>query len=241
VEITRDFYLGQYAVTRGQFGAFVGDTGYKTEAEAGDGGIGWDQDKKEWRKSKEYNWRNPGFSQTDDHPVVNVSWNDADAYCKWAGKKTGRAVRLPTEAEWEYACRAGRPTRFFCGDDVEDLAGYANVADASFRRATGKGWGITSDDGYAFTAPVGKFRPNPWELYDMHGNVWQWCADWYDREYYTKSTKKGPQGPNSGEYRVVRGGSWDINPRGCRAAHRVWYAPSSRCGAVGFRVAFNLG
>src|SRR5262249_15422458 len=160
-------------------------------------------------ESREYNWRNPGFEQTDDHPVVEVSWNDAAQFCDWARKKTGKAIRLPTEAEWEYACRAGGRTRYFFGDNEEELAQYANVADASFRQLTGKNWGIRADDGYAFTAPVGTFKPNGFGLYDMHGNVLQWCQDWYDKDYYTKSPKKDPQGPSSGENRVGRGGAWN--------------------------------
>jgi formylglycine-generating enzyme required for sulfatase activity len=180
VEITRPFALGVYAVTRGQFRKFVEDDSYRTEAEKdGKGGYGWDADKNEWKQDPKYTWRNPGFEQTDEHPVVEVSWNDAKAFCAWLGRKDGRTYRLPTEAEWEYACRARTTTRFHFGDDEEDLARFANLADASLRRATKKGWGIKADDGYAFTAPVGRFKANPWGLYDMHGNVWQWCEDYY--------------------------------------------------------------
>jgi formylglycine-generating enzyme required for sulfatase activity len=240
VEITRDFYLGKYAVTRDQFQAFVRDAGYKTEAEAGDGGYGWNQAKKTWEQSKEYYWRNPGFAQKDEHPVVEVSWNDAVKFCAWLGRKMGREVRLPTEAEWEYACRAGSSTRYFFGDDEEDLARYANVADASFRNATGKSWGIKADDRYAFTAPVGRFQPNAWGLYDMHGNVWQWCQDRYDKDYYKNSPKRDPQGPEVGDRRVVRGGSWDGAPRFCRAAARYFAGPAIRRSFTGLRVCFRL-
>jgi formylglycine-generating enzyme len=112
VRITKRFYLGTYHVTRGQFRQFVKDTDYKTDAEKGEkpGAVGWNREKKEFEFNKEYSWRNAGFEQTDEHPVVNVSWNDAVAFCQWLSKKEGKTYRLPTEAEWEYACRAGTTT-----------------------------------------------------------------------------------------------------------------------------------
>ena len=133
VRITRPFYLGTYHVTRGQFRQFVADTGYKTDAEKGEkpGAFGWDPDKKEFGFNEKYSWRNAGFEQTDEHPVVNVSWNDAVAFCKWLSRKEGKTYRLPTEAEWEYACRAGTTTRYYSGDDPETLAKVGNVADAA--------------------------------------------------------------------------------------------------------------
>ena len=133
VRITKPFYLGTYHVTRGQFRQFVADTGYKTDAEKGEkpGAWGWDPDKKEFGFNEKYSWRNAGFEQTDEHPVVNVSWNDAVAFCKWLSRKEGKTYRLPTEAEWEYACRAGTTTRYYSGDDPETLAKVGNVADAA--------------------------------------------------------------------------------------------------------------
>ena len=115
VRITRPFYLGAYHVTRGQFRQFVADTGYKTDAKKGEkpGAYGWDPDAKEFSSNDKYSWRNAGFEQTDEHPVVNVSWNDAVAFCKWLSRKEGKTYRLPTEAEWEYACRAGTTTRYY--------------------------------------------------------------------------------------------------------------------------------
>jgi formylglycine-generating enzyme required for sulfatase activity len=240
VEITKPFYLGKYAVTRGQFQAFVHETGYKTEAEELARGFSWNQAKKTWEWSKDYHWRNPGFAQTDEHPVVEVSWNDAGKFCAWVGKKAGREVRLPTEAEWEYACRAGSTTRFFCGDDEEELARYANVADAAFRKATDLSFGIQADDGHAFTAPVGRFPPNAWGLYDMHGNVYQWCQDRYDPDYYKNSPKRDPQGPEMGARRVLRGGSWRSNPVSCRAAFRLMDEPERRSSYFGFRIRARL-
>ncbi len=114
--------------------------------------------------------------------MVNVSWNDAVAFCKWLSKKEGNTYRLPTEAEWEYACRAGTTTRYYSGDDPETLAKVGNVADAT-AKAKFPDWKYTikASDGYVFTSPVGSFQPNAFGLYDMHGNAWQWCADWYAR------------------------------------------------------------
>ena len=122
VRITKPFYLGTYHVTRGQFRQFVADAGYKTDAEKGEkpGAWGWDPDKKVFGFSEKYSWRNAGFEQTDEHPVVNVSWNDAVEFCKWLSKKESKTYRLPTEAEWEYACRAGTTTRYYSGDDPEN-------------------------------------------------------------------------------------------------------------------------
>jgi formylglycine-generating enzyme required for sulfatase activity/serine/threonine protein kinase len=240
VEMTRDFYLGKHAVTVGQFRAFVRATGYKTEAETGDGEYGWDQVNRAWKKSKEYHWRNPGFTQTDAHPVVAVSWNDAVKFCAWVAKHAGREIRLPTEAEWEYACRAGTQTQFFFGDDDKEIVRFANVADASWQRATGNNFEIKGEDGYPFTAPVGTFQPNAWGLYDMHGNVWQWCRDWYDKDYYTKSPRRDPQGSNNGEDHVLRGGSCNNVAWSCRAAFRGRPAPSSSNYPVGFRVACRM-
>src|SRR5262249_48557534 len=147
--------------------------------------------------------------QTDEHPVVNVTWNDAVAFCGWLSRKTGRKCELPTEAEWEYACRAGSRTKYYHGDDPEGLAKIANVADASFLKVfPDNTYAIKADDGYAFTAPVGRFQPNAFGLYDMLGNVWEWCSDHHDAKYYRESPAADPKGPSAGEYHVLRGGSW---------------------------------
>jgi formylglycine-generating enzyme required for sulfatase activity len=240
VELRRDYMLGKTTITRGQFRAFVEDADYKTEAEQdGKGGYGWTRNG--FAQKPEFTWKNPGFAQTDEHPVVNVSWNDAVAFCEWVKRMTGKDVRLPMEAEWERACRGGqRKGRYFFGDDEEELARYANVADASYRAATNFTDGIKADDGYAFTAPVGKFRANQYGLYDMHGNVWQWCSDWYDQQYYANGDKEDPQCPNYGTQRVLRGGSWSRYAGECRAAHRTDCAPAYRSSGVGFRVCFRL-
>jgi formylglycine-generating enzyme required for sulfatase activity len=240
VEITKAFYMGVYPVTRGQFAAFAKDADYTTEAEIEGTGYGYDFLKKKFESGK-YTWRKLGFKQTDDHPVVEVTWNDATAFCAWLSKKEGKHYELPTEAQWEYACRAGTKTRFWCGDEDASLKGNENIADASFKEKYPKGdWAVSWDDGYAFTSPVGSFKANPWGLYDMHGNVWQWCADYYDAKYYENSDKKDPFNSSKSDARVLRGGSWDGPPQYCRAASRYWFAPGNRNDSLGFRVAVRL-
>jgi formylglycine-generating enzyme len=240
VRITKPFYLGTYHVTRGQFRQFVADTAYKTDAEKGEspGASGWDPDKKKFGFNAKYSWRNAGFQQTDEHPVVNVSWNDAVEYCKWLSRKERKTYRLPTEAEWEYACRAGTTTRYSSGDDPETLAKVGNVADAAAKaKIPDLTWTIKANDGYVFTAPVGKFKPNNFGLYDMHGNAWQWCADWYGAEYYAKAPAADPTGPDSGDGRVLRGGSWGYWPDFARSAGRSGCGPDFRSLSTGFRAA----
>ena len=239
VRITKPFYLGTYHVTRGQFRQFVKDTGYKTDAEKGEkpGAFGWDPEKKKFGFNEKYSWRNAGFEQTDEHPVVNVSWNDAVAFCKWLSRKEGKTYRLPTEAEWEYACRAGTTTRYYSGDDPETLAKVGNVADAT-AKAKFPDWKYTikASDGYVFTAPVGQFKPNAFGLYDMHGNAWQWCADWYGEDYYAESPADDPTGPDSGNGRVLRGGSWATG-RLLRSADASGSRRTRPGNVTGFRVA----
>ncbi len=240
VQITQAFYLGTKCVTRGQFRQFVADAEYTTDAEKGGrpGAMGWNPDTEKIGFNANYSWRKVGFEQTDDHPVVNVSWNDAVAFCKWLSHKEGNEYRLPTEAEWEYACRAGTTTRYWCGDDPQTLAKVGNVADADFHeKFPGSKYTLKASDGYVFTAPVGSFQPNPFGLYDMHGNAWQWCSDWYDAQYYAKSPKADPTGPESGELHVLRGGSWIDGPIYGRSAKRSGLTPGKRTDFTSFRVA----
>ena len=240
VRITRPFYLGTYHVTRGQFRQFIKDSGCKTDAEKGErpGALGWNPNTKEFGLNEKYSWRNAGFEQTDEHPVVNVSWNDAVAFCKWLGSKEGKTYRLPTEAEWEYACRAGTTTRYYSGDGPETLVKVGNVADAAFKaKFPDEKHTIKASDGYVFTSPVGSFKPNAFGLYDMHGNAWQWCADWDGAEYDATSRADDPIGPDSGDDRVLRGGSWFGGPDRCRSARRGGLAPDYRSDDAGFRVA----
>jgi sulfatase modifying factor 1 len=241
VEISQPFYLGATAVTVGQFKEFVHDQKYKTEAEQ-DGKVGFVYNaalaKYEGRIS-EYTWRKTGWDQTDEHPVVNVTWKDAVAFCEWLSKKEKREYRLPTEAEREYACRAGTKTNYWSGDSEESLKGVANIADAALKDKLDTDYAqlfVFRDwnDGYPFTAPVGRFRENPWHLYDMHGNVWEWCQDGFGP--YPQGYQKDPQGSDSGDHRILRGGSWRDDARASRAATRSFLAPGSRNPNGGFRV-----
>ena len=240
VRITKPFYLGQFEVTVGQFRKFVNDTDYKTEAESdGKGGYGFDLTDGTGEQDPKYNWRNPGFPQEDDHPVVNVSWNDATQFCQWLSRKEGKTYRLPTEAEWEYACRAGETTRYSYGSDPEGLAAVGNVADATGTKKFGWKNAIRSDDGHLTTSAVGSFRENSWGLYDMHGNVWEWCQDWYGD--YPSGTVSDPTGPTTGSFRVNRGGGWSIDASSCRSAYRSGSSPGNRFNDLGFRVALVPG
>ncbi|MEZ6057278.1 MAG: formylglycine-generating enzyme family protein [Planctomycetaceae bacterium] len=214
VNITRPFYCAIHETTVKQFRAFVEETGYETDAEkTGKGGLGWDAATSRVRITKtNYTWRNPGFEQGDTHPVVNVTWNDAQAFVQWLSRKSLRKCRLPTEAEWEYACRAGtgneRALSFLGEARYEELL---NVSDRSLHKISSPDsfWtGIDGNDGYPFTSPVGAFPANAWGIHDMHGNAAEWCEDWYDKDYYQISPPDDPVGPPAGEYRVIRGGSW---------------------------------
>ncbi|MGR0482793.1 MAG: formylglycine-generating enzyme family protein [Candidatus Electronema sp. V4] len=160
----------------------------------------------------------------EQRPVINVSWEDAVAYCEWLSQETGRPYRLPTEAEWEYACRASSESAWCFGDDEARLGEYA-----WYEKNSGKK-----------THPVGEKKANAWGLHDMHGNVWEWCADWYGADYYASSPKGNPTGLDSGSDRVVRGGCWCSTPISVRAAVRGGFTPGILNGVLGFRVALSL-
>jgi len=248
VRITRSFWLGRHEVTVAQFRRFVEASGHVPESEAdGTGGYGFNPaydpatttrgDAFEGRNPK-YSWRDPGFAQGDDHPVVNVSWNDAVAMARWLSAKEGMTYRLPTEAEWEYAARAGTRTRFQTGDDPRSLLRGANVFDQDAARnwLRWQAFALDGSDGYAFTAPVGRFAPNAFGLHDMHGNVWEWCADWHADDYYARSPLDDPTGPTEGDVRVRRGGSWHTWAFYARSSFRNWNSPETRYTLVGFRL-----
>jgi formylglycine-generating enzyme len=237
VRITRPFFMGAHEVTRGEFAQFVHATGYQTDAKRdGKGGWGIDAGTGQIKQDPIYDWQNTGFPQTDRDPVVNVSWNDANAFCEWLTRREKAVYRLPTEAEWEYACRAGTPTLFYSGNDPEGLTAIANVADATLKQKFANWSTISGRDGFAFTAPVGSFQPNGFGLFDMHGNVWEWCHDWYATGYYAKSPESDPLGPSRGSVRVFRGGSWYDAPALCRSTFRYWDVPTYRDYFLGFRV-----
>ncbi len=239
VRIEKPFYMGKHEVTKAQFGAFVDASGHKTDAEKEGYAYVWTGEK--WDKKQGVSWRDVGFEQTSTHPVVNVSWCDADAFCRWLARKSGRPVRLPTEAEWEYACRGGTDSVFQWGNDPDDGRGWCNAADQTAKQKF-SGMRIFSwSDGHVFTAPVGSFKPNAFGVHDLIGNVWEWCGDWYDR--YPSNTESSDS--NSTKYRVVRGGSWLYDPWHCRSADRGWYTSVFRvnnfCKDVGFRVVSSAG
>lgn len=251
VDITKPFYIGIHEVTVGDFKKFVTATGYKTEAETdGKGGWGIDSNTMEYVRSKQFTWKNPGFTQEDSHPVVNVSWNDAQKYIQWLNTvdsspkrlATGARYALPTEAQWEYAARGNEYDGSYpLGEDPEDLVKIGNVGNAVYSNdPLAEYMMIRSNDGYEYTAPVGQFLPNGFGLYDMIGNVMEWCSDWYRQKYYDYSPEYDPLGPELGKEKVVRGGSWYSHHAFCRAAFRGMLKPNERFDYVGFRVVISL-
>ena len=248
VRLTRPFYMARHEVTVGQFRRFVEASGHVPESIAdGTGGYGYNPrydpastrrgDAFEGRDPR-YSWHDPGFAQGDEHPVVNVTWNDAQALAAWLSRTERRRYRLPTEAEWEYACRAGTRSHFHSGDEPASLAGVANVfdADAAVNWPAWRAFALPQHDGFAFTAPVGRFAPNAFGLHDMHGNVWEWTADWHDDSYYARSPQDDPPGPAEGTVKVRRGGSWHTWPLYARCGYRNWNAPDTRYTLVGIRL-----
>jgi formylglycine-generating enzyme required for sulfatase activity len=232
-----DFYLCRYTVSVADFREFTEESGYRTDAEKSDGSYAWDG--KEWNKRAGINWRygvsgSERAASEQNQPVLHISWNDATAYCEWLTAKKGKRFRLPSEAEWEYACRAGTTTPFNTGQNLTtEQANYDgnypyNENEKGRYRQT--------------TVSVDSLKPNTWGLYNMHGNVWEWCNDWYGDKYYDECKINGvvvnPQGPETGSYRVIRGGSWDDGAQGCRSAYRDSYPPVNRSYFIGFRLVF---
>ena len=229
------FYLDETEVTNAAFRAFVEATGYVTESEKqGSSGV-FDPSTGEWSLVEGADWRHPSGPDSsiegqDDHPVVHVSWDDANAYAQWAGK------RLPTEAEWEYAARGGREdTVYPWGNDLNpDGKFFANVWQGVFPVRDEGG------DGFGGVAPTRQFPPNGYGLYDMAGNVWEWVADWYAPDYYQHATSRNPKGPAEGMERVHRGGSWMCSTNYCqgyRVAARQKTTPDTALNNLGFRCA----
>jgi sulfatase modifying factor 1 len=269
VVLTRPFYLATTEVTVAQFRQFVEAAGYKTSAESNPrGAVGWDSkppaDRPRYvatfRDGDEFDWRHPGFLQADDHPVVGVSFADAKAYCAWLSAKEGMTYRLPTEAEWEYAARAGTQTYFSFGDAYRcTIHRFANIGNVELEKAfpdrVRRQWlvDVARDpaDKHVFTAPVASYEPNPWGLFDLHGNVWEWCEDRYLDTAYSPYTRTGYQQvrkraidplneqpwSTAGDWRVIRGGSWFNAPIQCRSAVRGYFEAGDAACYVGFRVA----
>ena len=245
VTLSKAFWMGRHEVTVGQFRRFVEATGYKTDAEKGTGlkGAFVVADGK-GKLAEDASWRNPYFKQTDEHPVVCVSWNDARAVVDWLNatdkaKPAGSTYRLPTEAEWEYACRAGTTTWYQWGNEPDKGKGWCNAGDATAKK-TFPDWTVFNwDDGFLYPAPVGSFKANAFGLHDMHGNVWEWCQDWYGD--YKAGDQTDPVGPAAGEDRVLRGGSWSNYPRILRSVCRGRLRPDLRYDSYGFRVVLAPG
>lgn len=267
--ITKPFWIATKEVTVGEFKRFVDETGYITTSESGlTEMVGWDPtpedaplyESHDFARAPSFTWKTPGFPQEDDHPVVGVSWIDAKAYCAWRSERDGVTFRLPTEAEWELACRAGTTTWFSFGDRAKGIvhqhANFGNVELEKHRRHAAErqwllDWDNDSEDGFIFTSPTGNYRPNAWGLYDMHGNVWEWCEDlWLDTVYkdytrprFDRPTETAlnpvnldrPQTPVN-DFHTIRGGSWYNGDLICRSANRTyWDAEDAAC-YLGFRL-----
>ncbi|MGB6064556.1 MAG: SUMF1/EgtB/PvdO family nonheme iron enzyme [Desulfomonilaceae bacterium] len=237
VRINRPFLLGKYDVTVGQFRRFVNETGYRTVAERQGWGWVYEKSKKHWIKKGGASWKNTGNEDVDDYPVVLVCHADAEAFCKWLSEKDGRQYYLPTEAQWEFAARGGKAEkRYPWGNEYPD-GKRANLAD---RRSPVPWADRTIDDGYARVSPVGAYEPNGYWLYDMVGNVWQLCSDYYDPKAYAGTASKesvDPTGPRTGKRRAVRGGNWAFGAGIARNAFRFGMDPNLPTDISGFRVA----
>ncbi|WP_197454727.1 SUMF1/EgtB/PvdO family nonheme iron enzyme [Stieleria varia] len=268
VILTRPFYMATTEVTVGQFKRFVQATGYETQAQSsGNGIVGWmpidgdrpERPKQSFAQAAEFDWLSPGFPQTDDCPVVGVSYNDAMAYCEWISQQENAEYRLPTEAEWECVCRAGTDTLFSFGDDYPgQIHRHANLGNAelekSFPGRVTQQWLVDTEsdpgDGQVFTAPVGNYTANAWGLHDLHGNVWEWCQDNYLDTFYTQFKSNGYRSvqpraidpvcterwQQDGDWRVIRGGSWFVSPIQCQSSMRGYFEASDAACYVGFRV-----
>ena len=241
------FYMARNHVTVGEFRRFVDATGYRTDAETGGGGTIFINDRAEQRAN--VNWRNPhDFVQEENHPVVQINWFDAVRYCNWLSEQEGlspaytinrttvrqnrnaNGYRLPTEAEWEYAARAGTTTPFSTGNNITtDQANYGG-----YHPYNNNARGIYRGG----TVPVGSFAANPWGLFDMHGNVFEWCWDWYGA--YPRGAQTNPTGPNSGSYRVIRGGAYYDYGLGVRSAYRANHRPAHQTSYISFRLVRNV-
>jgi formylglycine-generating enzyme required for sulfatase activity len=234
VKLTSPFYIQTTPVTVSQWRKFIEETNYKTDAEdygayhyIGAGSLsdnlktqGFSRAETGWQIDKKINWKNPGFSQTDDHPVTCISYNDTQSFISWLNSKENAVHRLPTEAEWEYACRSGSMSAYYFGNSAEQLSKYAWFVNNSEKK----------------NHPVKSLSPNAWGLYDMHGNVWEICQDKciFDSEkqvVITNTYRDNISDPlcQVGELRVLRGG-------GCRSGYRYRGSPKRTSTALGFRL-----
>ena len=235
VTIRHKFAIGKFDVTRDEYAQFVAETNRPdpnsctTVNASGTGFI-----------ATNGNWHSPGFPQTGRDPVVCVSWDDAQAYVAWLSAKTGHVYRLPTEAEWEYAARAGTTTARYGSDNPAEVCRYTNVADLEYSEQHPGDSGVNCRDGYAFTSPVESFPPNQFGLYDMLGNVLDWNEDCWNPNYSGAPTDGTAWQSGDCSRRVARGGSWDMDLRAARSAFRRGLPTSTRNTTFGFRVARTL-
>ncbi|MDZ4381811.1 MAG: SUMF1/EgtB/PvdO family nonheme iron enzyme [Parvibaculum sp.] len=233
VRIEKPFAIATKLVTRREYSDFSAATGHGTApgcdtlTDAG------------WRVDERADWRSPGFPQTESDPVVCISWTDATAYAAWMAGRTGQPYRLPSEAEWEYAARAGTIGVNFWGEDPALACSYANVNDLTAKNKTAK-VAEPCTDGYLFTSPVASFQPNPFGLYDAVGNVWVWLADCWLGDYRTGPRNGQPNGSGECASRVLRGGSWTDTPGPFRIAARENRAPGERLSFAGLRLARDV-
>jgi formylglycine-generating enzyme required for sulfatase activity len=236
IEFAAPFAVSAREITRGEYAAFVRRTSHASAGAcsiwAGTG----------WQRTEGKTWRDPGFVQDDSHPVVCINWHDATAYVAWLAHETGRPYRLPSEAEWEYAARGGTRTPYFFGSDPDALCAYDNGHDFTSKEAhPGMAWPpVACRDGFAETAPVGSFKPNPLGLYDVHGNVWEWLADCYVAHYREVPPDGAAVTRADCRQRVYRGGGWSVEKRGRRAANRGRYDADAAYAQLGLRVARAL-
>lgn len=227
VAISKDFYIMTREVTKGDWKKFVDGTNYKSEAENNGGALVWIGYK--WDKSWKYTWKNPGFEQNDNEPVTCITYNDALNYSKWLSKKEGLNYSLPTEAQWEYSCRAGSKSAFAYGECLLDT--QANFAANSKRQDCPEGQNRNR------TIEAGKLLANNWGLFDMHGNVMEWCLDFYGP--YDESAIKDPLGPENGDSKIARGCGWETDINNCRSGNRFSEPSISAKNNLGFRLVLN--
>jgi len=234
------FEIGKYEVTVGQFKKFIEATGYLTDAETDAGihkGCFSDGGGVDFGQKEGLTWRNPSYTQTDSHPVVCVSLNDAHAYIDWLNKETGSNYSLASEAQWEYAARSGSTTDYHFGNSKSDLCLYANVYDEVGKNVNSYGWrNAPCDDGEAKSSKVGQYKASPFGLHDMHGNVWEWVEDCWKSGYHNAPSDGTVYKDSKCVNRVTRGGSWYNIPLGVRSANRYWYLPTYRSFNLGFRL-----
>ncbi len=243
VTIAEPFAMAQTEVTLAQYRTFVAETGHESELPIVDGKplVGCNYfDGASYGFVRRHGWENPGIPQREDEPVVCVSWSDANAYAAWLSERTGRAYRVPSTTEFEYALKGGTDTAWFWGDDAADACTYANVADQAFARRYPERPTFGCNDRYIYMTGVASFEPNPFGLYDMHGNAWEWTSDcWHDDLAGAPLDGSAWLDEDGGDCtaRTPKGGGWISGPAWVRPAVRSRDGQHYRSFMLGFRVA----